>query len=135
TLALARPRITSMNNPALDVPDIVRRNALSRGPEGAAWLSDLPQIVADLAREWGLQPGRPLRGGTESFVVAARTAAGAEAVLKIALPGRAPEDGEARILIAAGGRGDVRALRHGACPRARLLERRRPPRLPRRPPL
>jgi hypothetical protein len=44
-------------------------------------------------------------------------------VLKSALPGRAPEDGEARILMAAGGRGYVRALRHDARRRALLLER------------
>ncbi len=68
------------------------------------------RIVAELAGEWGLQVGRSLRGGTESFVVAARTAAGEDAVLKITLPGREPEDGEARILIAAGGQGYVRAF-------------------------
>jgi streptomycin 6-kinase len=112
-----------MNALLLDVPDLVRRNALSRGPQGAAWLRDLPRIVAELAGEWGLQVGRSLRGGTESFVVEARTAAGEDAVLKIALPGRVPEDGEARILMAAGGRGYVRALRHDARRRALLLER------------
>lgn len=101
---------------------MVRRNALSRGPQGAAWLRDLGQIVAKLAGEWGLQVGRSLSGGTESFVEA-RTAAGEDAVLKIALPGREPEDAEARILIAAGGRGYVRAFRYDERRRALLLER------------
>src|SRR5882724_4211962 len=112
-----------MNLPTLDVPDVVRRSALSRGPQGAAWLRDLGRIVVELEGEWGLQVGRSLRCGTESFVVEARTAAGEDAVLKIALPGREPEDGEARILIAAAGRGYVRAFRYDERRRALLQER------------
>jgi hypothetical protein len=79
-----------MNRLTLDVFDVVRRNVLSRGPQGAAWLRDLARIVAELATEWSLQVGRSLRGGTESFVVVARTVERAEAVLKIALLARGP---------------------------------------------
>ena len=112
-----------MRKPKLNVPDVVRQVAVSRGPEGAIWLRDLGEIVADLERRWGVRVGRTLNGGTASFVAEARTADGALVVLKIACPGSSPMASEAHTLIAAAGRGYVRAYRYDAGYDALLLER------------
>jgi hypothetical protein len=42
------------NNP-IRVPD--RLKWLSKHTAGAAWLADLPNLVSELARAWGLQLG------------------------------------------------------------------------------
>jgi streptomycin 6-kinase len=105
----------------IEVPEFVRRTALADGGRGAAWLDGLEQIVAELERQWEIRVGRPLPGGTEAFVAEATTAEGAEAVLKIAPPGRGGS--EARVLSAAKGRGYVRLLRYSERRSALLLER------------
>jgi streptomycin 6-kinase len=108
--------------PPLAIPDRVRRTAITAGEAGVAWLAGLEVAVRDLAADWQLSIGRTLRG-TESFVVEARTAEGQEAVLKILIPGLDPTKGELRTLLAAGGRGYCRVLRHDAAQGAMLLER------------
>src|ERR1700687_760201 len=80
----------AMNDPALQVPDKVRRKATALGKAGVAWLAGPDDLVRALATEWDLSIGRPLSGGTEAFVVEAQTAEGEDAVLKIAIPGLDP---------------------------------------------
>jgi streptomycin 6-kinase len=85
-----------MKDAALQVPDKVRRKAVSLGEAGVAWLAELDGLVRDLATKWQLSIGRTLSGGTESFVAEATTAEGEEAVLKIAIPGVDPTASELR---------------------------------------
>lgn len=84
----------------------------------AAWVATLPPVIAELEREWELRAGEILAGGSESYVVAA----GADRVLKIALPGTAFEN-EVRALRAGAGCGFARLFRHDPVRNAILLER------------
>ena len=77
---------TDGSTPALDVPDLVRRRAMSNGGAGQRWLDDLPGVVAALADRWGLRVSRSLHGGTAALVVAAEDRAGHPCVLKVAMP-------------------------------------------------
>jgi streptomycin 6-kinase len=72
--------------PDLEVPDLVRRRAMSNGGAGQRWLDDLPGVVAALADRWGLHLSHALDGGTASLVVAAEDRAGRRCVLKVAMP-------------------------------------------------
>ena len=107
----------------LQVPDTVRRKALTLGAPGTAWLAGIGGLARDLAAEWELRLGSVLQGGTEALVVEVRTADGQDAVLKVALPGLDRAAGELRTLLAAEGRGYARVLRHDAGRGAMLLER------------
>jgi streptomycin 6-kinase len=78
-------------------------------------------VLDALAREWGIEVGATLRGGSDSFVAEAVTRTGDPAVLKIQLPGDAGR--ELETLRLAGGRGYVRLLAADAGRRAMLLER------------
>src|SRR5688572_6528541 len=62
-------RRTTTSDPMLDVPDEVRNKVVSEG--NAAWLDELPAIVASLASDWSLTIGGTLRGGHAAFVVEA----------------------------------------------------------------
>jgi streptomycin 6-kinase len=105
------------------IPDIVRAGALLLGAEGEAWLAALPDLAAELAGAWNLDLGEPMTGGTAAVVLAARTAEGREAVLKLPPPGADPTHSEARTLIAGRGRGYVELLAHDPASGAMLLER------------
>jgi len=122
------------------IPDTVRRKALAAG--AAAWLAELPALVASLERDWSITVGEPFGDATEAFVApavqavpavraagatqAARAAGdgGAAAVLKIHVP-RAGADAadEATVLRLAGGTGCVRLFRYDRPRGALLLER------------
>lgn len=53
-------------------------------PARRQWIAGLPSVVADLARRWSLQLGRPFQpGGSAAWVAPARTAAGERVVLKV----------------------------------------------------
>ena len=67
--------------------------------------------------------GTTLSGGSESYVAAARTEAGEDAVLKLQMPPYASIASEVRTLIAAEGRGYVRLLGHDDERNAMLQER------------
>jgi hypothetical protein len=69
-----------------DVPEIVRRKAAAQGPIGLRWLRSLESLVAALARDWGLQIGSTLSGGTDAYVAEATTEDGGLAVLKLGIP-------------------------------------------------
>src|ERR1700722_6465047 len=59
-----------------------------KGPERAAWLDRLPDVLRSLERRWALTPDAPLDGDEPScsYVAAVRTANGTPTVLKIAMP-------------------------------------------------
>ena len=101
---------------------LVRRRLASLGEEGAAWVEALPSLLAGVAEQWDLSLGRPLPGGSASFVTSALTADGRSLVLKVALPGH-PVDDEARLLRAAQGRGYVLLHDHDPDRDVLLLER------------
>jgi streptomycin 6-kinase len=112
---------------SIEVPRRVRQRALSNGVAGARWLRQLPDVLAALAAQWGLQLGRAYRGGTAGYVVAARDGDGAEVVLKVAMPLNAEEvAGFRRSVVVhrlADGRGCARLLAHDDAVPAMLLER------------
>lgn len=88
---------------------LTRARVSSLGDRGADWAERLPQVLADLAGDWGLQLGRSLPGGSNSYVVPARTPDGGAAVLKVVLD----DDGlaeQVRVLEVAAGRGYARLL-------------------------
>ncbi|MGH6997914.1 MAG: aminoglycoside phosphotransferase family protein, partial [Phenylobacterium sp.] len=105
------------------LPAAALARAKSAGAPGAAWVSALPGLVADLARDWSLTLGPAMDGGSEAFVARARTAEGQAAVLKLIPPYRDPSVREAETLLAADGRGYVQVLAHDRRRRALLLER------------
>ncbi|MBI3676295.1 MAG: phosphotransferase [Proteobacteria bacterium] len=112
-----------MKTPALFIRDKVRATAEAQGQAGSAWLAQVDELVATIAAQWNLTLGAQLTGGTASVVVAARTADGEDAALKVAVPGLDPFAGELRTLLAANGRGYARVLRHDRSRDAMLLER------------
>jgi len=107
----------------IEIPEMVRLKAISRGATGAAWLAALGDIIAGLAADWEIAVGRTLPGGTEAFVAEVTMTDGLPAVLKIAPPGGEPIAGELATLSAARGRGYAKLLRHDEARGAMLLER------------
>lgn len=102
---------------------LARHKVASLGEPGARWLADLPATLAALAQRWDLRLGRPLPGGSASYVVAARQH-GQPRVLKVAMP--VPDepgpDHAARVLEAARGRGYAELHGYDAARGALLLE-------------
>src|SRR6185437_435849 len=107
----------------LNVPDKVRRTAKSFGAAGEAWLSSLPEETARIARDWSLTLGEASGGGTEAYVVFAKTREGQDAVLKLTITGIDPTRQELRTLKAADGRGYVKLLRADETANVMLLEK------------
>lgn len=103
------------------IPHLVRQKALRLGHRGEQWLAGLPDLIADLERAWTITVGEPLAGGSAAYVARARTAAGEEGVLKIAIPEYGFAD-QARTLANAQGRGYVRLLACDFEREAMLLE-------------
>lgn len=100
---------------------LTRARVASLGERGEAWAESLPRRLAELARDWGLDLGRSLPGGSNSYVVRASTADGSSAVLKVVLDGDELV-GQVRVLEAADGRGYARLLRADVGRQAILLE-------------
>lgn len=92
---------------------LTRARVKSLGAQGSDWQRRLPRLLAELAQRWRLRLGRPLPGGSNSYVCLAVRAGGSGAeepvVLKVSLPG---EDLslEAETLRRADGRGYVALL-------------------------
>lgn len=96
----------------------------ARVHEATSWLRDLPRLVADLERDWGITTGRTYADSTEAHVVEASTADGRPAVLKLIVP----RDGDAArheiaVLRLTDGQGCAQLLRHDVDRSALLLER------------
>jgi streptomycin 6-kinase len=107
----------------LNIPDKVRRTALSFGAGGEAWLSSLPDQIERIARDWSLTLGEASGGGTEAYVVFVKTREGEDAVLKLTIAGIDPTRQELRTLRAANGRGYVKLLRADEAQNVMLLEK------------
>jgi streptomycin 6-kinase len=107
----------------LEIPEPVRKRALSEAEAGRAWLTGLPDLVAELAARWKLVLGRTLTGGTEALALEARTEEGRDAVLKVNLPARDPSGSQLGAPLAARGRGYAEVYAWDALRGAVLLER------------
>jgi streptomycin 6-kinase len=106
----------------IDVPAAVRAKALSVG--AAAWLEELPELVAGLAREWSVTLGPAYEDATEAFVAPAARAGGGPAVLKLLVPrGGDHAAHEITTLRLAAGSGCATLLRYDEERNALLLER------------
>lgn len=105
----------------VQVPGFVRQRVLHLGQRGKQWLAELPDVIALLERRWEITVGQALTGGTGSYVARARTAAGSDAILKIAIPEVGFAD-ELRVLASAQGHGYVRLLAYDREREAMLLE-------------
>jgi streptomycin 6-kinase len=103
-------------------PQVVRRRALAAG--AAAWLDELPSLIADLEREWAITVGRPYSGSTEAYVAEATLDDGTDAVLKLLIPrpGDAARN-EIAVLRLTNGEACVQLLRDDVARGALLLER------------
>ena len=112
-----------MSGRAVDVPEAVRRKAMARGAEGRRWLEHLDGLIREIERAWRVTVGPTLHGGSESYVAAARTIAGDDAVIKLEMPPYASFASEVRTLAAADGRGYARLLEHDEERAAMLQER------------
>jgi diaminopimelate epimerase len=116
-----QPHRTARTHP-LSVPEPVVHKAARAGAQW--WLDALPELVADLERDWRITVGRALGGGTEAFVAEATTAEGERAVLKLVLPqGLDAARHEITTLRLADGQGCARLLRDDATRGALLVER------------
>jgi streptomycin 6-kinase len=102
------------------VPAPVRAKAMAADQQ--AWLAALPDLVAELARDWTLQVGRGYPDATEAVVLETTRADGVAAVLKLHIPG-AQVESEITVLRLADGDGCVRLLEANLERSALLLER------------
>jgi streptomycin 6-kinase len=112
---------------ALDVPELVRMRAMSRGTPGRRWLDGLPDALDALTQRWGLRLDGSLRGGTAAVVLAATDPSGRACALKVAMA-LDDDDVEAyrRSVIVhqlAAGHGCAELLDHDPSTAAMLLER------------
>ena len=84
--------------------EVVRNKAVNVG--GAHWIDELPEIVASLEHDWGIEVGAQFDEGTEAFVANALLADGTAAILKVLIPrGLDVIDREAVVLRAVAGDG------------------------------
>jgi streptomycin 6-kinase len=110
----------------IDIPPSVTRNAAAAwGAQGRRWLADLPELVVDVCRNWGLELGEPYPLSFH-WVAPVRRHDGTRAVLKLGPPGSADQRREAAALSAYDGDGAVRLISHDAGRGALLLERAEP---------
>jgi streptomycin 6-kinase len=107
----------------MNIPDWVRRKALLKGDIGEAWLDDVGEHVARLARDWDFELGTVLDGGTEALVAEVILARSEPAILKILVAGQDPDRTQIHVLRQANGRGYARLLRADETVNAMLLER------------
>ena len=94
-------------------------------PDGAAWLSALPEIVGTCVERWGLRLGEPFEGGNASLVAPGELPDGTEAVLKVSFPDEESAR-EPDALAFWNGKAVVRLLDSDPSRRALLIERCRP---------
>ncbi|HEY3902826.1 MAG TPA: aminoglycoside phosphotransferase family protein [Streptosporangiaceae bacterium] len=111
-----------MNAASLEIPAEVLGKARVHGAE--QWISDLPDLIASLERDWSIQAGQAYPGSTEALVTRATLADGTPAVLKLCVPyrGETPER-QAAVLRLVNGEGCAKLLRDDPARGAMLLER------------
>jgi streptomycin 6-kinase len=100
---------------------LARAKVGSLGADGAAWLSRLPATLAALEQQWQLTLGRPLPGGSASYVVGAVRADETPVVLKVVIADDGL-DAQVETLRRASGRGYARLFGYDPERRALLLE-------------
>ena len=83
---MTRRRPDDGSGMGIDVPELVRRRAMSNGDAGRRWLDSLPDVVASLAERWNVTIGTPFDSGTAGYVAEAVDRSGRECVVKIAMP-------------------------------------------------
>ncbi len=106
----------------IEIPPIVANKARALGAH--AWLAALPDLVAELERDWHIRVATPFDGGTEAYVAPATLADGTEAVLKLIMPrDDTAADHEIVVLRIADGDGCVQLYRADEQRGAMLLER------------
>ena len=107
---------------APDIPPAVQAKARQAGAQW--WLDGLPDLIADLEREWSITLGCPFSDATEAYVAEATGADGERAAIKLMVP--RPGDHvchEITALRLARGGGLVELLRADEGRGAMLLER------------
>jgi streptomycin 6-kinase len=114
-----------MDQQEIVVSEMVRNKVVALGEEGWKWLAGLGNLVEEIEKDWQLEVGESLTGGSEAFVARATLVDGSQAILKVAMP---PAEGNTVFaseiigLKLANGRGYVRLLRSDMTRRALLLE-------------
>jgi streptomycin 6-kinase len=106
-----------------ELPALVQSRLRLAGADGASWIAGLDGLVESLERDWSIEVGAVLSGGTEALVAEVRQCGGDHAIVKLGIPQTSAFDDEVRALLYADGRGYARVLRHDAERRALLLER------------
>jgi streptomycin 6-kinase len=96
------------------------------GAVGAEWLDRLPSLIAGCEERWSLDVGPPFPDLSFNYVAPTLRSGGAEAVLKLSLPGDPGFQREAEALRLFDGRGAVRLLELDLGHGAMLLERLQP---------
>lgn len=113
---------TAMEQAEPRLQPLVRARVASMGVRGREWQAGLPRVLAELADAWSLRLGRPVAGGSASYLTSVVRADGTAAVLKVSVvPEQLRE--EAALLAAADGQGYVRLLEADPGRGAVLLER------------
>jgi len=102
----------------MKVPAKLQR--LANYPTGPTWLGQLPQLLSNLGKQWGLEMGDPYEGSNVSYVCPA-VCAGRQVVLKVQWPQEECEH-EADALRVWNGDGAVKPLAHDIARSALLLE-------------
>lgn len=110
--------------PADNLPAAFRNNVTGAFPNGAAWLETLPALIGECASRWRLSVEEPFELSF-SYVAPARTAAGRQVVLKIAVPNAELRSG-IEALRHYDGRGAVRLLEFDCDHGFLLMERLAP---------
>lgn len=109
-----------------DVPEDFVRHMRELDPVGGPlWVSELPDLVAELAERWCLEVGAPVASLTYNWVAPASRSDGTRAMLKLGLPGSDIRH-ELAALRVFGGRGMARLLESDIERHAMLLERLEP---------
>lgn len=94
------------------------------GKKGKHWLKELPTLIRSVESRWSIKVAEPFPNINFNFVAPAKTSAGVECVLKIALPLDEIEIfSEAEYLRRLEGNGAVRLLQESRDERALLIER------------
>jgi streptomycin 6-kinase len=107
---------------SIELTEVVRNKALSVG--AAHWIDELPEIVASLEDDWGIDVGTQFDEGTEAFVAEAVMTDRTPAILKVLIPrGPGLADHEAAVLRAVAGEGCPLLYRDDPERGALLIER------------
>jgi streptomycin 6-kinase len=113
--------------PPNNLPAAFRNNIIGAFPNGAAWLETLPELIDECASRWRLSVEAPF-DLSFSYAAPARTAAGRQVVLKIAVPNAELISG-IQALQCYDGRGAVRLLEFDGSRGFLLMERLAPGKL------